>query len=354
MKTRIGLVGCGGIGEVHLDAYKNIPDAEIYALCDIDEKRLHAYGEKYGVTRLYTDVREMVKLEELDAIDVCTWNAAHCPCVLAGLEAGKHVFCEKPMAMNVEEAERMEAAAKKAGKLLMIGFVRRFGADMDIIRDFAKTGYFGDFYYAKATYLRRNGNPGGWFGNKELSGGGPLIDLGIHVIDYVRYAMGNPKAVSVYGCTYQKLFDRPGIKHVQKYKSRSATDHDICDVEDLAAAMIRFDNGATLSVEASFALNMPKNEGVISIFGDKAGLREDDDKLAFYTEENKYLTNVEFADPSGFGFGNAFECELSHYVKCIRTGEECRNPAEDGVELMRILRAIYESAETGHEVIIKR
>lgn len=109
------------------------------------------------MTRLYTDVKDMVAKEELDAVSVCTWNAAHAPCTIAALEAGLHVLCEKPMAMNVAEAEAMRDAAKRSGKLLMIGFVRRFGNDCAVVQDFINEGYFGDLYYAKATYLRRNG-----------------------------------------------------------------------------------------------------------------------------------------------------------------------------------------------------
>lgn len=353
-KLKIGIIGVGGIGHVHMDSYRKNPNCELYALCDIDENRLHAAAKEYGVERVYTDVKEMVKLEELDAVSVCTWNSAHAPCTIAALNAGKHVLCEKPMTTCVADALAMQQAARESGKLLMIGFVRRFGKDMEMLRDFAANGYFGDFYYARANYLRRYGNPGGWFGDKSRSGGGPLIDLGVHVIDFVRYAMGNPRAVSVYGATYQKLFDRPGIKDEKGYVSASATDHDICDVEDLAVAMIRFDNGATLSVQTSFSLNIEKPEGDISLFGDKAGIRVDDAGIRLCSTLNGYMNDVTFPGKTDLGFGNAFVKETTHFIDCIREGIPCRNPAEDGVELMRILGAVYESAKTGHEVILSR
>ena len=133
---------------------------ELVAFCDINEERLREKGERHGVTRLFTDVREMVKMPDLDVVNVCTWNSAHAPCTIAALKAGKHVLCEKPMAMNAAEAEAMQEAARKSGKLLMIGFVRRFGNDCAVVQDFQKEGYFGELYYAKATYLRRNGCPG--------------------------------------------------------------------------------------------------------------------------------------------------------------------------------------------------
>ena len=219
---KIGIIGVGTIAAFHIEAYQKNPNVEVYAFCDINEKRLKAMGEKYGVTRLYTDKDEMLKLEELDAVSVCTWNSAHAPCSIAALKAGKHVLCEKPMAMNADEARAMKQAADESGKLLMIGFVRRFGNDCAVVKDFLDNGEFGDLYFAKATYLRRHGAPGGWFGDKSRSGGGPLIDLGVHVTDLARYLAGNPKPVSVYGVTFNKLGDRRGMTGRDGYTSSGA------------------------------------------------------------------------------------------------------------------------------------
>ena len=187
---------------------QKIPDVEIYAFCDINEERLKDMGERYGVTRLFTDKDEMLAIPEIDAVSVCTWNSQHAPCTIAALKAGKHVMCEKPMAMNAKEAEEMKKAAEESGKLLMIGFVRRYKESTQVLKEFSENGTIGDIYYTKATYLRRHGNPGGWFGDKSRSGGGPLIDLGVHVIDMARYVMGNPMPVSAYGVTFNKLGNR--------------------------------------------------------------------------------------------------------------------------------------------------
>ena len=165
-KLKIGIIGVGGISEAHITSYLKNPDVELYAFCDINKERLEAKGARYGITKLYTDVKEMVALPELDAVSVCTWNAAHKDCTIAALEAGKHVLCEKPMAMNKQEAEEMKAVAEKNGKLLMIGFVRRHGNDCSTLKDFIEADSLGEIYYSKATYLRRHGHPGGWFGNK--------------------------------------------------------------------------------------------------------------------------------------------------------------------------------------------
>ena len=292
----------------------------------------------------------MLALKELDAVSVCTWNSAHAECAIAALRAGKHVLCEKPMALNTAQAQEMEKAAKENDKLLMIGFVRRFGNDCAVLKDFIDNGSFGEIYYAKAQYLRRKGCPGGWFGDKSRSGGGPLIDLGVHVIDLCRYLMGGPQPVSVYGATFNKLGDRRHIKDARGYSSTVVSKDDIFDVEDMATALIRFDNGAVLSVEASFSLNIEKDVGNIELFGTKAGCKLDPE-LTIFTDMNDYLANVKLAQSTALSFDGLFDNEINHFVECIETGKPCRNPAQDGVTLMKILDGIYESARTGHEVL---
>lgn len=350
-KVKIAIVGVGSISTRHIEGYLKNSNAEIYAFCDINEARLKEKGEKYGVTRLYTDEAKMLEeLPEIDAVSVCTWNSAHAPCSIMALNAGKHVLCEKPMATTVEDAIAMKEAAEKNGKLLAIGFVRRFQKSTDLVLDLVNGGNVGEIYYAKAAYIRRCGHPGGWFGDKSRSGGGPLIDLGVHVIDLVRYVMGNPKPVSVYGATYAKLGQREDIKASKAYTSADKSDKDICDCEDLATALIRFDNGATLAAEMSFSLNTGGDEGGVRLFGTKAGLKIDGG-VTMYSSDAGHLTDTVYCNAS-MGDEVAFERETAHFVDCIRNGTECINTAEDGIELMKILTAIYRSAETGHEEVI--
>lgn len=352
-RTKVAVIGTGGISNEHIRAYLKNPDVELYALCDIDEERVKMMGERYGVTRLYTDKDVMLKeLPEIEAVSVCTWNSAHAPCTIAALNAGCHVLCEKPMAANAREAREMKEAADRNGKLLMVGFVRRYGNDCAIVGDYIKNGYFGELYYGKATYLRRNGCPGGWFGDKSRSAGGPLIDLGVHVIDLTRYLCGNPKPVSVYGATFHKLKNRPDVKGDSGgYASAGKSEEDIFDVEDLATAMIRYDNGVVISVEASFSLNIKQDVGCIELFGTKAGARMDPE-LEMYTELNGYMSNVQLTIPTALNFDGLFANEINHFMDCVRNGATCKSPAEDGITLMEILDAIYLSAQTGHEVIL--
>ncbi len=351
-KLRVGIIGSGNISACHLGGYKALPDlVEIVANCDIDEEKAKAYAENNGIPHFYKDYNDMLAKEQLDAVSVCTWNAAHAEATIAALQAGCNVLCEKPMAMNAKEAVAMKSAAEQNGKLLMIGFVRRFGNDADILKNFINAGTMGDLYFAKATYLRRSGCPGGWFGDKRYSGGGPLIDLGVHVIDLCRYLAGGPKPVSVYGVTYNNLGDnRADNKKDWVSKSNLGIDFRYT-VEDFATALIRFDNGLTMNVEASFNLNIKQDTGNIELFGTKAGARIDP-QIEFFSDMNKMFVDIKPAGNTALDFDGLFNREIRHFVDCVRDGIPCISPAEDGVTLMRILDAIYESAATGSEVKI--
>ena len=351
-KLRIAIIGTGGISHSHMGGYKALTDTcEVVAVCDLDENKVKTYAEKYNVPAYYTDFNEMFANEKIDAVSVCTWNASHKKATIAALRAGCKVICEKPMAMNTAEAEEMLAVSKETGNLLMVGFVRRFGNDADLIRDFRDGGTMGDIYYAKATYLRRNGCPGGWFGDKEYSGGGPLIDLGVHVIDLVRFLAGNPKPISAYGVTYNNL-DPNRAGGGESWVSTTTGFEFKHNVEDMAAAMIRFDNGLTLSVEASFKLNIKQDRGEIELFGTKAGAKIDP-QVEFFADMNGRFVDVKPFGNSALSFDGLFNREIAHFVDCCLGNCECISPAEDGVTLMRILDAVYESARTGHEVVIK-
>lgn len=351
-KLKIAVIGTGSISHSHIQAYLKNENVELYALCDVNGEALRKAGERYGIERLYTDEAEMLKmLPEIDAISVCTWNCAHAPCTIMALKAGKDVLCEKPMALNAKEALEMLDTAKKCGRKLMVGFVRRFGNDTAVMQDFIKGGVLGEIYYAKATYLRRNGNPGGWFGDKSRSGGGPLIDLGVHVIDLTRYLMGNPKPVSVYGATFSKLSDRRGLKENVAYSSVSKSEQDICDVEDLATALVRYENGAVLSVEASFCLNLKCDVGKIELFGTRGGMSLDPE-LGIYTDSCGYLTDVTLNRSTALSFDGLFQKEIDYFVDAVVNGRDLTSIAEDGVMLMKILDAIYKSAEMKREVRI--
>ena len=354
-KIKVAVVGVGNIADVHiLRGYQKLPDFELYALCDINEARLNAKADRYGVARRYTDIDVMLAeiADEIDAVDVCVWNCHHASCAIKALNAGLHVFCEKPMAYNTAEAVAMKEAAEKAGKVLMIGFVTRYSNQGLIAKDMIDKGYLGDIYYAKAQYIRRHGNPGGWFADKNRSGGGPVIDLGVHVIDFTRYMMGLPRPVSVYASVQDRLGSRPHLKNGAEWTPDDASSTDKVSVEDFGVALIRFDNGAVTLLETTYDLN-GADVGSRQLFGTKAGLDLTDNKVKMFTECNDYLADVNIiTDNCKNGTDDAFKAELKDFAACVRGEKVCTATADDGIAVMKILDAIYESGRTGHEVVI--
>lgn len=351
-KMKVALIGAGNIANSHLQAYRNIEDAEVYAICDINEKRLNETADEFGIARRYTDVDSMLDaLPELDAADVCVWNVNHAECTIKALNAGLDTICEKPLAYNTSEAIKMKEAADKAGKLLMVGFCSRFSDEGRIAKDFIDKGYLGEIYFAKGIYTRRHGNPGGWFSNKELSGGGPVIDLAVHVVDFTRYLMGNPKPVSVYGVTFDKLGRRDFLKTAPGWVPKDASPDDPCTVEDFATAIIRYENGSAMQLETAYSLN-GEAFNKRQLFGTKAGL-DLTSGVKMFSVVNDFLADIDIKTNNFKEHASSpIECELKHFTDCVLNGTKCLSPAQDGIEMMKILDGIYESAKTGHEVIL--
>lgn len=348
-KMNIGVIGAGSISASHMDAYAACADAVLIAVCDLNESRAQEKAAKYGAAKVYTDYRELLADPEIDAVSICTWNNSHAEISIAALQAGKHVLCEKPLCRTVEEAVRVEAAVRESGKVLQVGFVRRYASNTALVKRFMDAGMLGEIYYAKATCLRRLGNPGGWFSDSERSGGGPLIDLGVHIIDLCWYLMGKPKVKSVSGNTYRKLGNRAHIQDLSFYK---AADYDAerNDVEDLANALIRFENGASLLVDVSFTLHAKKDEISVKLYGDKGGA-EIEPEVIIMTEQQNTIVNINpQVDNLTFNFTEAFSQEINHFVQSGLGLAETLSPVKDGLEITKILSAIYESAATGKEV----
>jgi len=346
---KIGVIGAGSISESHLNAYKENKEVEIFAICDLNKERAEAAAQKYGASHVYTDYNELLANPEIVAVSICTWNNTHAPISKAAVQAGKHVLVEKPLCRTVEEALDLQEAVRASGKILQVGFVRRYDPNAQMLNKFIQNGDVGEIYYAKASSIRRLGNPGGWFSDVERSGGGPLIDIGVHVIDLCWYMMGRPKVKSVSGNTYNKLGNRNNIENLNFYK---AADYnaELNTVEDMTNALIRFENGASLMVDVSFTIHAKKDEMIVKLFGTKGGL-EVDPEVSIITEKYNTILNVEpQVNSKGFHFSQAFQAEIDHFVNCVQTGSEPISPVEDGVEIMKILRGIYESAATGKEV----
>lgn len=348
-KVKIGVIGAGSISDMHLQAYEKQKDVELVAICDLNEQRANEKARQYGIGQVYTDYTELLANPEIEAVSICTWNNTHAEIGIAALRAGKHVLVEKPLCRTVEEAHRIEEAVKASGKLLQVGFVRRYDANAQLVKRFIDKGELGEVYYAKASCIRRLGNPGGWFADTERSGGGPLIDIGVHVIDLCWYMMGRPKPVSVSGNVYHKLGNRANVQNLSFYK---AADYDagFNTVEDMANALIRFENGASLLVDVSFTLHAKKDEITVKLYGDKGGA-ELEPEVVFVTEAHDTILNVApQTDSKSINVPNAFCNEINHFVSCCQSGDQPISPVEDGLNMMKMLCGIYESAAKGQEI----
>lgn len=348
-KVHIGVIGAGSISDFHLRPYRNHPDVVIEAICDNNKARAEQVATANGATKAYSDYRELLADSAIDAVSICTWNSTHAEISIAALEAGKHVLIEKPLCRTVDEAIRIQEAVRSSGNILQVGFVRRYDPNVQMLRSFVEAGEFGELYYAKASTIRRLGNPGGWFSDVDRSGGGPLIDIGVHVIDLCWYMMGRPRAVSVSGNTYYRLGNRAHIANLSRYQ---AADYDASknNVEDMANALIRFENGASLFVDVSFSLHAQRNESSVKLYGDQGGL-EIDPQLVMISEKNNTILNIHpQTDSTTFQVDTAFANEIAHFIECIQSGKEPLSPVEDGVAITKILNAVYTSAQLGKEV----
>ena len=346
MKTlRIGIIGCGGIAQgAHMPGYQKLSNARMVACCDIDEKKARQAADKFNIPNVFTDYGDLLRMDEIDAVSVCTPNFAHRDPTVAALRAGKHVLVEKPMAMNVKEASSMVRASKRSGRKLMVGLNYRWSAQIQALKRYGEAGEFGEIYFAKSQCLRRRGIPGwGVFTQKDKQGGGPLVDLGVHVIDSTLYLMGFPKPISASGATYTKFGKRRGLVGLMgQWDPKKYT------VEDYALGLIRFKNGATMFVETSFAANIEKDVYNITLMGSKGGCSLDPPKI--YSEKNKTLVDIA---PVFLKGGNTHEIEMEKFVECILKDREPPVTGQEGLAIQKIMDAIYASADLGREVPIR-
>lgn len=343
-KIRVGIIGAGNIAQsAHLPAYAKRDDVEVVALADWNLERAQEAAKKFGVPHAYSSVDELLAHEDVDYIDICVWNRSHCDVAVKAARAGKAILCEKPMAYSLEHALIMKEEIEKANVPFMLAVPTRYSEQAQLLAKMVEEGRLGDIYYAKTAAVRRRGTPIGWFTDSEKSGGGPVIDIGVHCIDRTWYLMGRPKPVRVSAMTSSAIGDFK-TKGVVRWK---ALDSDVTafDTEDSAAGAIHFENGAVMLFEVSWALNAP-GAGYTQICGSKAGATLD--PLTIYGEDDGYLTD----NKPTVGDSGIFDNEIEHFIHCLRTGEKPISPLEDGVAVQRMLDGIYRSAREKREVEI--
>ena len=341
---KVGIIGSGGISSMHIEGYQKCPNVEVIATCDVIAERAKAQAERFNIPQCFTSAGRLLRLKDVDAVSVCTPNIDHKRSTIKALRAGKHVLCEKPMAMNAREARQMIDAARKARRKLMIAYNNRFRADARFLKKTIDGGAIGKPYYARSLSIRRRGVPSwGVFGQKKLQGGGPLIDIGVHAIDMTWYLMGCPKPVAVSGRTYQTIGNTPG--HVGQF---GAWDWKTYDVEDFATALVRFDNGATMMVESGFCVNVDKNVFGAQVVGDKGGVSTA--PLSVQVEMAGHLVDC---TPTDIRKVEGHHAEVAAFVDAVRNNRPVPVPGSEVLWVQKIIDAIYASSKANKEVRLK-
>ena len=367
-KLQVAIIGCGGIAnQKHLPALTTQSDlCEIVALCDIIEERAVKACEQYGApgAKVYTDYTELLKDPEIDVVHVCTPNVSHCPITCDAFAAGKHVLCEKPMAATTEDAQKMLDAWKQSGKKFTIGYQNRFRKDTLALKRACEEGKLGEIYFAKAHAIRRRAVPTwGVFPDKSKQGGGPLIDIGTHSLDITLWCMDNYKPVSVKGVVFEKLGHLASAAEGNMF---GAWDPETYEVEDSAFGLVTMENGASIFLEASWALNVKDSrEAACTLCGTLAGAEQvggmsrEGYKLYFNETTGGVLTEEVVSDLGGIAFfeGDSAKeevVECHQWLEAILNDTDPITRPEQAFVVTQILDAIYKSAATGEEVRFDR
>ncbi|WP_067934109.1 Gfo/Idh/MocA family protein [Alicyclobacillus kakegawensis] len=346
-KLRVAVIGAGTIAKVaHLPNYRSHPDVELAAVADLDADRARHLAEEFGVKAVYTDVQTMLEAEQLDAVSICTPNRTHAALVRTALAHGVDVLVEKPLCTDVGDARRLVEAAQRGGRICMVGMTHRFRSDVQAIKRFIDAGDLGRLYYVRAHILRQRGTPAGWFTDKSKSGGGCLMDIGVHALDLAWWLVGMPDLLSASGQL---------VAGIGRYQTLTASrwqssdpdnrDNQVFDVEDFATAYLRFAGGLVLQLEVSWAVNGPQDDALkVDVFGEAGGITLD--PPVFYTEHNRVLTESKLSVESN----HFYQDEIYHFVECIQQRRQPLCTFDQGAKVVQMLLAIAQSAATGREV----
>lgn len=363
-KLKIGIVGCGGIAnQKHFPALKANSDLnEIVAFCDIIEERTVKAAAEFGVpgAQVCTDYRELLANPAVEVVHVCTPNVSHSEITIAAFAAGKHVYCEKPMSHSPAEAEKMVEAWKKSGKQFTVGYQNRFRPEVQNLHAACAAGDLGEVYYGKAHAIRRRGVPTwGVFMDKAAQGGGPLIDIGTHALDITLWCMDNYEVESVTGQVFYKLGSQPDGWEGNLF---GPWDPKTFEVEDSAMGFVKFKNGAAITLEASWALNiLESREASTTLCGTKAGaeihsgMSHSKNELIYNRARNGQLMEETLSPVGGvayFGGGGGEEgtIDCKQWLEAVQNGTEPLVKPEQALVVTKVLDAIYQSAKEKKEI----
>lgn len=347
----VAVIGCGNIARnSHLPAYAKNPNAKIKYVVDIKPEAAKEMAEKYDVPHVLTDYRDLLDDPEVDVVSVCTPNYLHARMSIDCLNAGKHVLCEKPAAMNAEEVKAMKEAADKNGKILNIGVVNRFNTAVNMIKDMIEAGKLGDLYHIYCSFRSHRSIPGlgGWFTTKSMSGGGVLIDWGVHFLDLIFYCIDPEKVYTVSSSAYSEL-----AKDMEEYVYESMwagpPNYDgVYDVEEMVSGFIRT-SGPTINFNGAWAQNIGEAGMFIEFMGDKGGIKlQYGGGFTFYTTKDGKL----YEETPEIDFADMFYDEIDSFLKAAAENRKTRANVDNILITTQVMDAIYESAELGREVVL--
>ena len=351
---RVGVIGVGWAGQQHVAAYDALPGAEVVAIAGLEEAVRSELAAQYGVERHVDRWEDLLAVDGLDAVSVAVPTFLHAPIAIAALERGLHVLCEKPIARTGAEASSMVEAARKAGRVLDVAFNHRQRGDIQRLKSELDAGRLGRPYYAKAWWLRRIGIPtlGSWFTSAELAGGGPLVDIGIHVLDYSLFLLGNPTVTAVSASTYD-LLGSAGFGSNPTSSKSGAAGAKTFDVEDLATVFMRLEDGGTLLVEASWAAHRADgDEFGITLYGTEGGADLNvfdyapSGSLRIFTDDGGLPVATRLTAEPGRGHAAVIE----QFAQKIRSGDWRQHDGSAAAELARVVDACYSSAAERREI----
>ncbi|MGB9677402.1 MAG: Gfo/Idh/MocA family protein [Candidatus Ratteibacteria bacterium] len=347
-KYFVGFIGFGGIAKVHYSGWKKLPDVEVVAISDPSEDVRNIAKNQFGIKYVFSDYKEMLKIDEIDIVDICAPNKIHYPATIESLKAKKHVICEKPIAVSKKEVEDMIKWAKKEKRKLMAAQHQRFKRESIALKKYIDNGELGEIYFAIAHALRRRFLPiSPTFIDKNLSGGGPMFDIGVHILDLTYWFMGCPKVHSVKGITFTKLAKRKDIRGLW-----GEWDREKYNVEDFASGFVRFSDNRALTLTCSFLANMEKiDDFSTTLFGTEGGIRWPNGKLA--KEKNGILQDIELKFDVLPNVAPHHE-ELKVFLECVKEDKEVPVKPQESLEVIKILEAMYISSEKGKEVIFDK
>ncbi len=339
-----GVIGCGSIGLYHLKRLLQMESAKVVAACDLNPQALERFGEESGLpkTSLYSDYRGLLERDDVDAVVVSLPNVLHSTVTVKAFEAGRHVYCEKPMAVNLSEARRMVKASERSGCKLLIGLQNRFRGASRALKPLVDGGELGEVYYARCGWIRRSGIPGwgSWFTRRSDAGAGPIYDIGVHALDLALWLMSNFEPEAAYASSYAKFGpERKGLGGWGTHKQEG-----VFDVEDLAVALLRMRNGASVSLEVSWASHIAKSNFYLNLLGNRAGL-DFEASTIYTTEDSEHVdrkVDFEEVDP--------YLAAFTHFVECILEDEEPLTEPEEMLGLQRALDMILRSSSENRVV----